>query len=392
MCYPLVSNNKMERSIESSNTPLTISNSRLKFIDAGRSIAILLMLVNHFITLTIDKSSFDNNSSLYLIWVFVKGFTGPMFFSITGIIFVYLLCRNNHENFFKINRVKKGFRRSIELLFWGYLLQLNIQDFNQYITLEFNSWVFAFHVLQCIGIGIILILLIFGIFKLINVGKLHTYYLITGTIMFLLYPSLKELPQETFFPNNTFEMFQNMLKGVYSVFPIVPWVAFVLYGAAVGALIHHYKDYITSKRGYIIFILCGLALNFLPWLILTALDSIFDTNFVISSGLIARFGQVVVVVGILILLDKYFKSNSLFLRIGANTLPIYIIHVMILYSGFWGIGINQILKNALTPLESIFGASFFSAFFIILVNYYHYFEVTWSKFKTKIRRIMFLSL
>ena len=379
----------MKRSSESNNTPLTIQNSRLKFIDAGRSIAILLMLVNHFITLTIDKSSFDNNSSFYLIWVFVKGFTAPMFFSITGMIFAYLLCRNDHEIFFKNTRVKKGFIRSIELLFWGYLLQLNIQNFNQYITLEFNSWVFAFHVLQCIGVGIILTLLIFGIFKLIKVGKLHTYYLIAGTIIFLLYPSLKELPKETYFPNNTFEILQNTLKGVYSVFPVVPWVAFVLYGATIGVLIHHYKEHIRSKKTSSLFIFSGLVLNFMPWKILTALDLIFDTNFVISSGLIARFGQVVVVVGILMLLDKHFKySNSLFLRIGANTLPIYIIHVMILYSGFWGIGINQILKNSLTPLESIFGASLFSAFFIILVNYYHYFEDTWSKFKTKISRIM----
>jgi uncharacterized membrane protein len=363
--------------------------NRLKFIDAARSIAILLMLEGHFITLTLDKSSLNTNNTIYSIWYFVKGFTAPMFFSVSGIIFVYQLSRTKEKGFFRIVRIKKGFRRSIELLFWGYMLQVNILNFNQYISLEINSWFFAFHVLQCIGTGIVITLLIFGLYKLINYGKLYIYYLISGTVLFLLYSLLKDLPEDTYFPNETYELFQNMFHGPYSIFPIIPWVGFVLYGGAIGSLISDYNEHIKSKWASALFILTGLLLQNGTWPVLNVIDLIFDTSFVLINGLMGRFGQVLIVVGILMRLEKYFKrSNSLFLKIGQNTLPIYVIHVMVLYSGFFGLGLNNVLKEKLTPLESIFGAVCFIAFFVVLINYYHYAEAAWSKFKKKIYEVI----
>lgn len=374
-------------------TQLTSKNQRFKFIDAARSIAILLMLEGHFITLTLDTSSFDNESNIYATWRFIKGFTAPLFFSITGIILVYLLCKYKDQEFFKITRVKKGFKRAIKLLFWGYLLQLNILYFNEYLALNFDSWCFAFHVLQCIALGMIVCLLIFGLFKVIHRGKLYIYYLIAGTIVFLFYPLMKSLPPETYFPKNSPEIIQNIFKGPYSVFPIVPWIGFVLYGGAVGAFVSHYKKRIESNFFCILFILAGSALHFVPWQILSVIDWLFNTSIVMSAGLIARFGQVLILLGILIFLTRSFKkSDSLFLRIGQNTLSIYIIHVIILYSGIFGIGLDKVLKNTLTPLESIFGAICFIAFFVLFTHHYHFFKNKWIWLKRAPYKLLFSKL
>jgi len=66
---------------------------RLKFIDMARSIAILLMLEGHFIGCTLANQDYYHNSQspIYFAWNFVRGFTAPMFFTVTGLVFVYLL-------------------------------------------------------------------------------------------------------------------------------------------------------------------------------------------------------------------------------------------------------------------------------------------------------------
>lgn len=341
------------------------------------------MLEGHFITLTLDKSTFDNEHPIYLIWYFIKGFTAPMFFTVTGIIFVYLLCKNQNESFFKIARVKKGFKRSGELIVWGYLLQLNIQNYHEYISLNANSWVFAFHVLQCIGVGIFITIFVFAIFKLMRFGSLSAYYLISGTIIFMLYPVLKALPSGVYFPNDTHEIVQNMFKGPYSIFPLIPWTGFILYGGAISGLLVHHKEHLQSKMLAILLILGGISLQLLPSLIMIEIDLNLGTSIAACAGLLARLGQVLVVIGLLMFLEKYFKkSDSLFLRIGQNTLNIYIIHVILLYSGIFGIGINKILKNALTPLESIFGAICFIAFFVFLTNYRPHIKEVWTIIRT----------
>ena len=145
---------------------------RLKFIDMARSIAILLMLEGHFIGLTLNDAYRNDDNLVYGAWNFVRGFTAPMFFAVTGLVFVYLLTNNMQAGYFKNKRVKKGFRRSLELLFWGYFLQTNLQNLPEYLSGNISSWVTAFHVLQSIGIAIAFILLIFGLYKLIGKGPL----------------------------------------------------------------------------------------------------------------------------------------------------------------------------------------------------------------------------
>jgi uncharacterized membrane protein len=106
---------------------------RLKFIDLARSIAILLMLEGHFVDLTLDNSFRDLSYPAYATWLYIRGFTAPMFLTVTGIVFVYLMLVNRDQPFFGNDRVKKGFKRVVELIFWGYC---NVSPW--------GSWLFYF--------------------------------------------------------------------------------------------------------------------------------------------------------------------------------------------------------------------------------------------------------
>jgi len=112
---------------------MTVTKQRLYFIDIARSIAILLMLEGHFIDDTLVSVARDPTNVYYTFWLFIRGYTSPIFLTITGVVFTYLLLGDNEVTFSKNMRVRKGLKRGLELIFWGYLLEY-----------------YSFHVLQCI--------------------------------------------------------------------------------------------------------------------------------------------------------------------------------------------------------------------------------------------------
>ena len=91
------------------------------------------MIEGHFTGSALSKVYRNDNYLLYNIWQYIHGLTSPLFFTITGVIFVYLLSANNSASFFKNERVKKGFRRVLELIFWGYFIQLNLWSISKSI-------------------------------------------------------------------------------------------------------------------------------------------------------------------------------------------------------------------------------------------------------------------
>ena len=363
--------------------------ARLKFIDMARSFAILLMLEGHFIEHTFKnfkpmielvKQKGTSGYILFDWWYFMKGFTAPLFFTVTGLVFVYLLARNKEVGFRKIPRIKKGFKRALELLFWGYALQLSIRHIGNALNHD-HPWLYAFHVLQSIGVGIIALLLIFGLYKLLKFGPLYLYYFLFGTVLFCFYPQLKSVPDGVYLPAGAPELIQNMIHGPNSVFSIVPWMAFTLYGGMVGALVVRFESHVKKYWFAGIFIILGLILNiygrpmglFLDYI--TELVSGDHMRLVENAWLYGRLGQVFMALGILMLVDKLWNFHGeLFLKIGQNTLPIYTLHVIILYGGLFGYGLKDIMAHSLNGWQSVLGAGIFIFAFVLFIKYYEFFD------------------
>ena len=103
-----------------SDQTISRKTPRLLFIDMARSLAILLMIEGHFTGTALSHDYRKKEFLLYNIWHNIHGLTSPLFFTLTGVIFIYLLSANNSSPYFKNIRVKKGFKRVLQLLFWGY--------------------------------------------------------------------------------------------------------------------------------------------------------------------------------------------------------------------------------------------------------------------------------
>ena len=334
-----------------------MQKTRLYFIDIARSIAILLMLEGHFVDNALMDVYRDTNNDIYNAWLFVRGFTSPIFLTITGIVFTYLLIGNNHLEYFKNNRIKKGYKRVVELLFWGYVVQ-----------------VYAFHVLQCIGIGILSILILYGIYKAVKIIPLWVYFFFAGTIIFSSYIVISSWPKEYYWPESAPIFIQNMFHGKYSVFPILPRMGYTMYGAMIGVILYTYKTKV-KEWGFILSVfLIGIFLFFFLKDLLLVLDKVIAHpiyHLYKVDWLYECLGMVLMILALLITIEKLIGDikPNLFLKVGQNTLTIYILHMVVLYGSITGLGLNRIIHKNLTPLQILPATILFLLFFILIIYF-----------------------
>ncbi|WP_248723187.1 heparan-alpha-glucosaminide N-acetyltransferase domain-containing protein [Seonamhaeicola sp. ML3] len=338
---------------------------RLYFIDAVRAFAILMMLQGHFIDTALDPAYRDTDNIAYNIWLYFRGITAPVFFTISGLIFSYLLLRAHSQNNDKA-RIKKGFFRGLLLILTGYLLRVN---FFSWLSGDFNTNFLKVDVLQCIGLSLILLI---GLHLLLRkYSYLFSIVLFTiGFLCFLTEPLYRDLEL-----NNIPLLLANYLSTTHgSVFTILPWFGYSAFGAFLATVFFRHADKHKFKfLTIIIFVVTGYLLMFhSSWF----LNEVFHISgieiFHLSAGynyLFTRFGNVLVLFGLFYTLERYLKA-SFIAKIGQKTLSIYIFHFILLFGSFTGYGLKRYLTKVLNPQEAIAGAFLF-IFFVCTIAFYY---------------------
>lgn len=333
---------------------IQLKTNRLYFIDAVRAFAILMMLQGHFID-TLLAVEFRNTSNLaYQIWQYFRGITAPVFFTISGLIFTYLLMKAN-KNGTSNERIKKGIVRGLMLIGIGYALRVPIF---RWFSGSFDTYFLVIDVLQCIGLSLILIVFFYK-FVQQKVLVFSVLMFCLGGVIFITEPLYR-----TYTAENIPLFFANYLtKTNGSIFTIVPWFGYMTYGAFIATLFYSYINSPKFKSTIIfVFLTLGLFLvNGSTWVfqkiyLWTDIQLISDVaNF---NYLFIRLGNVLVIFGIFYAFERFLKQ-TLILKIGQKTLSIYVIHFIVLYGSFTGLGLNRIFGKNLNPTEVIIGALLF---------------------------------
>ena len=198
---------------------------RLFFLDALRAFAILMMLQGHFISGVLDPSYRDPENSIYQFWEYCRGFTAPVFFTVTGWVVMFLLLKNPTQG--KLNpRIKKGLKRGFELLGWGYLLRLNLPTlFNG----SLNSSFFKPDVLQIIGLGLLFTVGFYYLLYPRLKKRIGFVFLLIGLIIFITQPLYVDLK----FSNLPTFIASYLTKANGGVFYLFPWLGYVSIGASI---------------------------------------------------------------------------------------------------------------------------------------------------------------
>ncbi|WP_194550417.1 acyltransferase family protein [Zobellia nedashkovskayae] len=329
--------------------------TRLYFIDAMRAWAILMMLQGHFIDGLLDTAFRDGSSVAFSIWKYFRGITAPVFFTVSGFIFTFLLIKGDKTGL-QNPRVKKGVKRGLELLFIGYLLRMDLFGLLQ--GKIYDSF-YLVDVLHCIGLSLLGII---GIYLLAQKRKkflFPTALLSITVLLFLFEPSYKNWGF-TFLP----DAFANYLtKSNGSVFTIIPWFGYAAFGGFLSVVFTKFKNF---KHLYTVaiplFAITGatlIAYSSDLFLYISQLTEIqLFANIYFNNYLIIRLGDVLLVFSVFMLLRGLLK-NSTVLKMGQSTLSIYIVHFMILYGSFTGLGLYRFFHHSLTPTVAILGALVF---------------------------------
>jgi hypothetical protein len=351
-----------------------------------------MMLEGHCTGMALDKVYRSTEYPLYNFWFFIHNTTSPLFFTISGLVFAYLLTGKSDESFFEMKRVRKGFKRVVELLIWGYLLQLDLRGVYNHVfnNIPYDmSWFAAFHVLQSIAIGIFGLLIIYGVQCWIGRVALHWYYLVAALVFFYFNAWLNHTimhdqamiaqglqSTKSFYPTDVPLFIQNMFYGPFSEFSVIRYLEFTLIGGMLGSIIRKNESRIFSYKfilsfggsGFLVLLFAQPVLRYLDiylnqWKLANA--AVHESN----TLAIEVLGMIVIFISLLMLADKFkLIKDNLFLRVGQNTLVIYIVHVIILYGGIFGIGLYpHILNQSMAPLAAALFSLGFIAFFIVLV-------------------------
>lgn len=328
------------------------NNLRLYFIDAIRAWAILMMLQGHFVDGLLDPAFRDDSNIFYSVWKYFRGITAPVFFTVSGFIFTYLLIRGDQGGF-NNPRVKKGIKRGLQLLVIGYLLRLN---FFGLLKGQIYGSFYLVDVLHCIGLSILGII---GIYLLTSNRNKNLFpgILVAVTLaLFILEPYYKQYSHH-YLPDLIANYFT---KANGSVFTIFPWFGYATIGAFLSVWFDRFKNHPYLYPAAIIgFVGMGAILLFYSsgfFLKLSALTGIpLFSKVYLNNYLFIRLGDVFLVFALFMLFRRFLTNNTL-LGIGQSTLPIYVFHYIILYGSFTGLGIYYFLKHSLPPSIIIPGA------------------------------------
>ncbi|MFD0797428.1 heparan-alpha-glucosaminide N-acetyltransferase domain-containing protein [Maribacter chungangensis] len=342
-------------------TKLNTKNTRLYFIDAIRAWAILMMLQGHFIDGLLDNAFRNDSNLLFGIWKYFRGITAPVFFTVSGFIFTYLLIKVP-EIGWDNPRIKKGIRRGLELLAIGYLLRLNI--FGLFKGEVYSSF-YLVDVLHCIGLSILAII---GFYLITANGKkwlLPAVLVATTLVLFLFEPwyksaSFQWLPQ---WIANYFT------KANGSVFTILPWLGYATFGSFTAVLFHKYKYYkYLYPMAIMVCTAFGILLIFYSsdafWALSRATGTSLFADIFYNNYLFIRLGDVLLVFA-LFMLFRSFLTNKTLLRLGQSTLSIYVIHFVVLYGSFTGLGLYGFFNHSVSPYIAVSGA----ILFMVLCSY-----------------------
>lgn len=340
-----------------------------------------MMLQGHFMSHTLADYSerrahlgeiHDVGDILFMIWFHLRGLTAPLFFTITGVVFVYLLLGGDKtQTFFQQKRVRKGIKRACTIILIGYFLQLNYQNIDYYLAGKVNQRFYGFHVLQSIGTGILVLLSFYGVFLLSKLKHFSLILMIGGASIFLATPFIESFGS-VYLPRNAHPVIQNIIHGPNSFFPLFPWLGFVLFGGAIGAILREFQSVVREKSFPVKFILSysGVIAVFLGGVYILEFFVSKDVNIGRIYYSCFRLLEVALFITILMYADRFSKGReSTFIKMGQNTLIIYVLHVMLLYGAVIGVGLTRWFGHALSFGWSIFGAVLFVLIFAVLIKY-----------------------
>jgi len=285
---------------------------------------------------------------------FINGMVAPSFIFISGFAFVISTEKKIIEIRTFNELFRKKFFRIVQILFTGYLVHIpsfSLRNIIFYTDAESFKSFYNVDVLQCISVGILLLLIARMI---ISPDKLYILFIIMSiAVTVMLAPFIWNIDFSRFMPL-PLACYFNEVHGSY--FPVFPWLGFLFSGAGTALIIQKYRengkeDNFMMKAAIVGVFCIAVSFPMLSWL---KNYSWFEVK-TSPVFFVQRIGVIFVLLFLLTLYVKFRgEGESFFFHIGRESLLIYWLHLVIIYRiVFNGRNINSIVNRSFGVSECI---------------------------------------
>ena len=355
---------------------------RYTFIDLLRGWAIIIMIEVHvFNAFLLPELKL---AGWFDILTFVNGLVAPAFLFVSG--FAFQVSSGNKLD--DMRKLKPPFWKKLwryfSIILIGYALHLPFYSLSKVInksTPEQLQSFFAVDVLQCIGVGL---LVLFALRLIIRSDKIFHYTLILLTLFVMFISPFFWKMEFTNYFHHVFANYFNRTNG--SLFPVFPWINFIL----IGAIFAKYFLDAAGKGKEDKFIkattFTGIVMLFSGHLFYSGLFPDYLTSIIPHPiFFIERLGYVLVFATMCWAYIRWRNAKQSFvLDASRESLLIYWLHLITIYGMFWaGQSFASLIGPTLTLIESLAVTLLLMALMILAAKIWGWTKLKFPKYAGK---------
>ena len=356
--------------------------ARYTFIDLLRGWAIIIMIEVHLFNAFLLPEL--KRAGWFDVLTFINGLVAPAFLFVSGFAFQV----SSGSNLDDMRRLKfpfwKKLGRYFSIILIGYALHLPYYSLSKVLnksTLEQLQSFFAVDVLQCIGVGL---LILFAIRLLIRSDKIYHYTLIALTILVMILSPVFWKADFIKYFHPVFSNYLNRTNG--SLFPVFPWINFILAGAIFAKYFLDAVDKEKKEKFIKGTAITGISMLLLGHLFYSGLFPGYLTSIIPHPVFfIERLGYVLVFATMCWAYTSWRKTTKSFvLDASRESLLIYWLHLTVIYSMIWGRkSIADLIGPTLNVLESIAATLVLMALMILTAKVWGWTKIKFPKYAGK---------
>ena len=324
-------------------------SGRVIFIDLARALAVVFMLYGHAIDGLLDPQF--RTGTWFGIWTFQRGLTSCLFLLLSGFAFSIATARHWVQHVTVSPAWVKRVRRFGLFILLGYALHFPVTQFADLRRIPPDRWeaFLAVDVLQLIGVTF------FGVQLLVLVSQSRRVFMVgsflLAVLLVLLTPSAWSIDWTQRLPR---WLAGYLTQTTGSLFPLLPWSAYVLVGAGLGQIyarwgasdLRRYANLALLVPG-VLLVACGLTLDSLH------VFGRAEWSFIPPQFLV-RTGACLLVMGAIAHASAHISHlPHMFGAVAQETLLIYFVHLCIVYGSIWNQGLVQRYGQTLGPARMV---------------------------------------
>lgn len=322
---------------------------RVIFIDLARALAVVFMLYGHTVDALLAPGF--RSGRIYDVWQFQRGLTSSLFFLLSGFAFSVATARHWSSHLTWSPQVRSRLRRFAIFIVLGYAIRVPTAPIWRMATARDEWWrtLEGVDVLQLIGVTFI------GVQALVMLSRRRRTFaflaLTSALVLTFSAPWIWSAQWPTRLPP---AIAAYLTPEIGSLFPVVPWSAFILGGAALGQLYAHWGAAHLRRYATFALLLPGVALTlFALWLTHYQNDFFGDGPYAYVPGnILLRVAVALIIVGAIAHASRHIgQLPYLFSAVAQESLVIYVLHLAIVYGSVWAPGLYNFYGETRTPLQ-----------------------------------------